>query len=117
MNNRNLMLLSGAALGAGAMLFLDARAARRRGAAEVSFARKLQKRVVSELRRVVTHPAEIDVYVSADRRVCLAGRVLMDEADSAVTAVQRLRGINEVDDRLERYPREAFRSAQSAATH
>jgi hypothetical protein len=66
-------------------------------------ARKLQGRVRSELGRVVSHPRAVDVYVSADGCVCLTGPVLMDEADSAVSTVQSVKGVKEVDDRLERY--------------
>ena len=66
-------------------------------------ARKLQERVRAELGRVVSHPQAIDVYVSADGCVCLTGPVLMEEADSAISAIQSVKGVQEVDDRLERY--------------
>lgn len=66
-------------------------------------ARKLQDRVRSVLGRVVSHPRAIDVYVSADGCVCLTGPVLMDEADSAISTVQSVKGVKELDDRLERY--------------
>ena len=68
-----------------------------------SDARKLQERVRAELGRVVSHPRAIDVYVSADGCVCLTGPVLMEEADSAISAIQSVKGVQEVDDRLERY--------------
>ena len=70
---------------------------------EASDARKLQERVRSELGRVVSHPRAIDVYVSADGCICLTGPVLMEEADQAISAVQSVKGVREVDDRLERY--------------
>lgn len=66
-------------------------------------ARKLQERVRAELGRVVSHPRAIDVYVSADGCVCVTGPVLMEEADTAISAVQTVRGVREVDDRLERH--------------
>jgi len=66
-------------------------------------ARKLQERVRAELGRVVSHPRAIDVYVSADGGVCVTGPVLMEEADAAISAIQSVRGVKEVDDRLERY--------------
>ena len=66
-------------------------------------AHKLQERVRAELGRVVSHPRAIDVYVSADGCVCLTGPVLMEEADSAISAIQSVRGVKEVDDRLERH--------------
>lgn len=110
MINRNWMLLSGAALGAGAMYFLDTRGNRRPGTRPVSSidARRLQKRIEHELSRIVSYPGEIEVYVGADQRVCLVGRVVMDEADRAVMAIQGIRGVREVDDRLERHAVDAF---------
>ena len=66
-------------------------------------ARKLQERVRAELGRVVSHADAIDVYVSADGCVCLTGQVLMEEADSAISAIQSVKGVQLVDDRLERY--------------
>ena len=76
---------------------------RSRMRADSSNARKLQERVRAELGRVLSHPQAIDVYVSADGCVCLTGPVLMEEADSAISAIQSVKGVQEVDDRLERY--------------
>ena len=70
---------------------------------DMTDARKLQERVRAELGRVVSHPRAIDVYVAADGRVCLTGPVLMEEADAAISAIQSVRGVREVDDRLERH--------------
>jgi hypothetical protein len=70
---------------------------------ETSDARKLQERVRAELGRVVSHPSAIDVFVSADGCVCLTGPVLMEEADQAISAIQSVKGVGEVDDRLERH--------------
>lgn len=106
MNNQNWMLLGGAALGASAMYLLGPRGRGRRrakGREEVPDARKLQKRVRTELARVVSHPRAIDVYVAADGRVWLTGPVLMEEADKAISTIQSVRGVRGVDDRLERY--------------
>ena len=119
MNNRNWMLLSGAALGAGAMYFLDSRGHRRGDGRPPgpTDARKLHKRVMNEVTKVVTYPDEIDIFVSADLRVCLTGRVLMDEADRVITGVQQVRGVREVDDRLERHSDETFRIRAADSEH
>ncbi len=124
MKNQHWMLVSGAALGAGAMYLLDPRGGGRRRALvrdqvaraaglaaktrsrlrpDTPSARKLQERVRATLRRVVSHPRAIDVYVSADGCVCLTGPVFMEEADSAISAIRSVRGVSEVDDRLERH--------------
>ena len=76
---------------------------RSRMRADSSNARRLQERVRAELGRVVSQPQAVDVYVSADGCVCLTGPVLMEEADSAISAIQSVKGVQEVDDRLERY--------------
>jgi osmotically-inducible protein OsmY len=76
---------------------------RNRMRSDSSDARKLQERVRAELGRVVSHPRAVDVYVSADGCVCLTGPVLMEEADAAISAIQSVKGVQEVDDRLERY--------------
>jgi len=113
LTNQNWRLLGGAALGASAMYLLNSSTGERRPrglAAEtrsrrrsVADARKLQDRVRAELGRVVSHPRAIDVYVSAHGCVCLTGPVLMEEADAAISAIQAVRGVVELDDRLERY--------------
>ena len=91
---------------------------RSRMRADSSNARKLQERVRAELGRVVSHPQAIDVYVSADGCVCLTGPVLMEEADSAISAIQSVKGVQEVDDRLERYATtEHVPSLQGDRTH
>ena len=76
---------------------------RSRMRSDATDARKLQERVRAELGRVVSHPRAIEVYVSAHGCVCLAGPVLMEEADAAISAIQAVRGVVELDDRLERY--------------
>jgi osmotically-inducible protein OsmY len=81
--------------------------ARNRLASDTPDARRLQERVRAELGRVVSHPRAIDVYVSADGVVCLAGPVLMEEADRAISSIQGVKGVKEVDDRLERHSSEA----------
>ena len=80
-----------------------AAAARSRLRMEMADARKLQERVRARLGRVVSHPRAIEVFVSADCCVCLTGPVLMEEADTAISAIQAVRGVREVDDRLERH--------------
>lgn len=80
-----------------------AAATRSRLRTEMADARKLQERVRARLGRVVSHPRAIEVFVSADSCVCLTGPVLMEEADTAISAIQAVRGVREVDDRLERH--------------
>ena len=65
--------------------------------------RKLVDRVRSELGRVVSHPRAIDVTASDDGCVCLSGPILSAEADQVVAAVRSVRGVCDVEDRLERH--------------
>jgi hypothetical protein len=65
--------------------------------------RKLVERVRAELGRVVSHPRALDVIASDDGCVCLAGPILTEEADRAIAAVRSVRGVCDVEDRLERH--------------
>lgn len=65
--------------------------------------RKLMERVRAELGRVVSHPRAIDVTANDDGCVCLSGPVLTDEADGLLSAVRSVRGVCDVQDRLERH--------------
>jgi hypothetical protein len=60
----------------------------------------LAERVRSRMGRHVSHPGAIEVSVAAGR-VTLRGPVLADEADGLVRAVGSVRGVREVEDRLE----------------
>jgi hypothetical protein len=66
-------------------------------------ARKLIERVRAELGRVVSHPRAIDVSVLHDGCVGLTGPVLTSEADAALAAIARVRGVATVEDNLERH--------------
>ncbi len=65
--------------------------------------RKLEERVRAELGRVVSHPRAIDVTASDDGCVCLTGPILSEEAAQVVSAVRAVRGVCDVEDRLERH--------------
>jgi len=60
----------------------------------------LTARVRSKLGHWVSHPSAIEVGTSGGR-VTLAGPVLATEAESLLCAVRRVRGVGDVDDRLE----------------
>lgn len=62
----------------------------------------LVERVRAKLGHHVSHPSAIDVDCR-DASCTLSGPVLADEADEAVDAVARVRGVCEVVDRLERH--------------
>jgi uncharacterized membrane protein len=62
----------------------------------------LAERVRSELGRHVSHPAAIEVE-SIDGHVLLSGPVFADQADNLVLQVHRVRGVQSVEDRLERH--------------
>ena len=64
---------------------------------------KLIERVRAELGRVVSHPRAIDVSVLHDGCVGLTGPVLTSEADAALAAIARVRGVATVKDNLERH--------------
>lgn len=65
--------------------------------------RKLVERVRAELGRVVSHPRAIHVIASDDGCVCLTGPILSAEVDEAVAAIRSVRGVCDVEDRLERH--------------
>lgn len=62
--------------------------------------RTLEERVRAALGRVVSNPGAIDV-MAADGRVTLIGPVLAREADRLVRRVCAVRGVREVDNRLD----------------
>jgi uncharacterized membrane protein len=62
----------------------------------------LTERVRAKLGRVVSHPHAIDV-TAADGHVTLGGPILAHEADELIAKVAAVRGVREVDDRLERH--------------
>ena len=101
MKGKHTMLLSCAALGAGAMYLLHPGV--RPGRNQSRHLRRLVQRVRDELNRAVSHPYAIDIHVAPDGMVTLAGPVLMDEADHAISRIQAIIGAAVVDDRLERY--------------
>jgi hypothetical protein len=57
-------------------------------------------RVRSELGRVVSHPSAIEV-TAVDGRVTLSGPVLAHEVDHLLSTVSRVRGVTDVENRLE----------------
>jgi hypothetical protein len=63
----------------------------------------LAERVRAELGRVVSHPRAIDVEANDEGDVCLCGPVLSEEADKAIEAVAKVRGVCCVEDQLERH--------------
>lgn len=65
--------------------------------------RRLEERVRAELGRVVSHPRAIDVEATDDGCVCLRGPILTEEANSALSAIQSVRGVCAVEDQLERH--------------
>ena len=65
--------------------------------------RKLIERVRAELGRVSSHPRALDVSILHDGCVCLTGPVLSSEADAALAATARVRGVSTVEDNLERH--------------
>jgi hypothetical protein len=66
-------------------------------------ARKLEQRVRAELGRVVSHPRAIAVTASDDGLARLSGPILSEEADQALAAVRSVRGVYDVEDRLDRH--------------
>jgi uncharacterized membrane protein len=62
----------------------------------------LVSRVRSKLGHYVSHPRAIEVDIH-DGHVELRGPILADEADAALAAVSAVRGIEQVDDQLERH--------------
>lgn len=60
----------------------------------------LEARIRSEIGRVVSNPGTIDV-TAQDGRVSLGGPVLAHEVDELRSRVRSVRGVAEVDDRLD----------------
>lgn len=77
-------------------------AARRRLIADQADDRIIVERVRARLGRVASHPGSIKVGAAAGR-ITLTGPVLAKEVDRIVAAVASVRGVHEVEDRLERY--------------
>jgi hypothetical protein len=121
------VLIAGAGLGAGLMYLLDAQRGRRRpgqafaatardmsnrargvmARARAAFGRErdtpdgtVSERVRSKLGHHVSHPGSIEVAV-ANGRVILAGPVLASELDDLMHAVRRVRGVRDVESRLQ----------------
>ena len=78
----------------------EARSAMRR---DLVGTRKLEQRVRAELGRVVSHPRAIHVTASDDGCVFLTGPILRQEADQVIAAVRSVRGVCDVEDRLDRH--------------
>ena len=64
--------------------------------------RVITERVRAELGRLVSHPSAIEATAEGGR-VTLAGPVLAPEADRLVAGVRSVRGVTEVEDRLDRH--------------
>lgn len=62
--------------------------------------RKLEERVRSKMGRHVSHPSALQVQC-ADGRVSLSGPVLASEVDKLLSKVKKVKGVHEVEDRLE----------------
>ena len=77
-------------------------AARSRGRPDEADDRVIEERVRSELGRVVSHPSAISV-VSADGSVALSGAVLAREVDDLLRRVSKVRGVRDVENRLDVY--------------
>lgn len=60
----------------------------------------LAERVRSKLGRVVSHPRALDV-TATQGRVTLSGPILRDEVDPLLAALRRVRGVREVENRLD----------------
>ncbi len=112
-------LLSGLGLGAGFLYLLDPTGRSRRSSADASDGglsgvlgeardafggavddEVLAARVRSRLRRVVERPEDVHIAV-AGGVVTLAGTVRAAEFDRLVSAVLKVRGVRDVDDRLQ----------------
>lgn len=64
----------------------------------------LADRVRSRLGRLVTHPSAVEV-TARDGRVTLSGPVLATELDRLLSGVEKVRGVREVENRLEAHER------------
>jgi uncharacterized membrane protein len=62
--------------------------------------RALVERVRSEIGRYVSHPHALEVSVN-EARVRLSGPILAEEVDDLIACVARVRGVREVENRLE----------------
>lgn len=62
--------------------------------------RKLEERVRSKMGRHVSHPSAIQAHCE-NGRVTLSGPVLASEADELLSKVKKVKGVHEVEDRLE----------------
>ncbi len=60
----------------------------------------LEERVRAEIGRIVSTPGAIDV-ISSTGIVTLSGAVLASEVDDLISAVRGVRGVEEVENRLE----------------
>jgi hypothetical protein len=65
--------------------------------------RVLEDRVRSHMGRVVSHPAAIEVHAD-EGRISLFGSVLADEAEALLATVRRVRGVADVENRLQVHP-------------
>lgn len=65
---------------------------------------RLARRVRARLGRVVSHPSAIEVAVT-DGRVVLSGPILTHEVDRLLSAVRKVRGVADVESRLEPHAR------------
>lgn len=72
--------------------------------------RVLHERVRSRLGRWVSHPHAIGVTVESGGRVILHGPIMADERAKLVTTLSSIRGVTEIDDRLEAYDADTARS-------
>jgi uncharacterized membrane protein len=64
----------------------------------------LVERVRAEMGRAVSHPSSIAV-TARDGRVTLSGAILAREADELLSQVRSVRGVQDVEDQLERHER------------
>lgn len=72
----------------------------RKGDAEVADDAVLSERVRSCLGRFVSHPSAIQVGAE-DGRIILSGQVPISELDTLLSKVQKVKGVQEVESRLE----------------
>jgi hypothetical protein len=65
--------------------------------------RVLEDRVRSHMGRVVSHPAAIEVHAD-EGRISLFGSVLADEVEGLVATIRSVRGVEDVENRLQVHP-------------
>jgi hypothetical protein len=65
--------------------------------------RVLEDRVRSQMGRVVSHPAAIEVHAD-EGRIALFGSALADETAALLATVRRVRGVVDVENRLQVHP-------------